>query len=428
MKLNLKLNFNLLSEYLLYIFVFFLPWQTRYIYRYMTLGGNVYEYGKLSFYLSEIIFFLLIFAFTLSNKKNNKLTKLFFVSFLFLVLASINYFFALNLELYFYGLFKLSECIIFFFILQKINFDKLKLIYVFVFSIFVNCVLAIFQFANQYIFPSKYLGVSEQLPYMGGVSVVSNVSGRFLRAYGAFPHPNIFAGFLAIAILLMVFIYFKKYKDLSIFKKTIFWFVLSVFSYCLCITFSRSAILALVVSFFVIIIFSLYTKNLKKIYPVILITVLMLISNFFIFRDLFYTRLGSQDRLEVKSYNERSVLMNQSLQLVKDNYIGGIGLNNYVYAVNDIDNSMNVWDYQPVHNVYILILCELGVFGLIVYILIFVLKILEHIKSKSFENYIFLSILILILVINLFDHYFWTSWSSLMLVFLILSLKEGKNI
>ncbi|MDD3284270.1 MAG: O-antigen ligase family protein [Patescibacteria group bacterium] len=429
MKTSFKFNFNLITEYVFYIFVFFLSWQTRYIYEYLTLNNQIYEYGKLSFYFSELIFLILIFVFILSGKKKDKLSRIFLYSFLFLVLASINYLFALNLELYFYGLFKLTECIIFFFILQKINFDKFKLIYVFICSIFLNCVLAIFQFVNQYVFPSKYLGISEQLSYLGGVSVVSNISGRFLRVYGGFSHPNIFAGFLSIAILLMVFVYFKKYRDLGIFKKGIFWFVLSVFLYCLCITFSRSAILALFISFFIIFAFSLYSKNLKKIYPVILVAIFILITNFFIFRDLFYTRLGNEDRLEIKSYNERSVLMNQSLQLVKNDYIGGIGLNNYVYAVNNkIDNTLSIWDYQPVHNVYVLVLCEMGVLGFIVYFMIFVFKILEHIRSKNFENYIFLSILILILIISLFDHYFWTSWSSLILLFLILSLKEDRNI
>ena len=55
MAFNLKKVLNFAQEYLLYFFVFLLPWQTRYIFACLTLGEKEFEYGKLSIYLSEII-------------------------------------------------------------------------------------------------------------------------------------------------------------------------------------------------------------------------------------------------------------------------------------------------------------------------------------------------------------------------------------
>ena len=63
--------------------------------------------------------------------------------------------------------------------------------------------------------------------------------------------------------------------------------------------------------------------------------------------------------------------------------------------------------YQPIHNVYILIICELGLIALLW--LAIIIDFGRNIKRDpaSIEP-IGVSILCAIMIISLFDHYFWT--------------------
>jgi len=137
-----------------------------------------------------------------------------------------------------------------------------------------------------------------------------------------------------------------------------------------------------------------------------------------IFKDLINSRIEQQDRLEQKSINERAFLNQQSYQIIKNNWLSGVGLGNYILHVyKNINSNLNTWEYQPVHNVYLLILSELGILGLLSYLSIFIYTIFNKIKQK---NYLFILAIFAILIINFFDHYFWTSWSGLIISFIVL--------
>lgn len=421
-----KLNINIekIIEYLIYIFVFLLPFQTRYIFSYLTLGNVEFEYGKLSIYVSDIIFALIIFLFLFFKTKQIKDIKAsnqFIICFLFLIICSISYFFANYTQMYFYYFFRIIECITILFILQIIKVDTRKIFYFFISSIVFHGILGFFQFINQGIAPNKYLGIAEHLSSSGGVSVLENHAGRFLRVYGGFTHPNVFGGFIVIAIIFLLILFFTNH-NLNKSKRIVYFFILGFLMQILFLTFSRSAFLALFICLVLLFIFQILNKNYKNISMIFFFIFIICVINIFIFKDLIYSRATQTDRLELKSISERAVLNNESRVLIKNNWILGVGLGNYIpYVYNNTHLKQNIWDYQPVHNVYLLVLSELGILGLICYLSIFIYALISRIKQK---RYLFILPIIVILIINLFDHYFWTSFSGIMLSFLVLGLKK----
>lgn len=421
-----KLNISIekIIEYLIYIFVFLLPFQTRYIFSYLTLGNIEFEYGKLSIYASDIIFALILVLFLFSKIKqikNIKVSSQFMICFLFLIICSISYFFANYTQMYFYYFFRIIECITMLFILQIINVDTRKIFYFFISSIIFHGILGVFQFINQNITSNKYLGIAEHLSSAGGTSVLENHAGRFLRIYGGFTHPNVFGGFIVIAIIFLLILFFTNH-NLNKSKRIGYFLILGFLLEILFLTFSRSAFLALFICLVLLFIFQILNKNFKNVSMIFLFIFIICVINIFIFKDLIYSRATQTDRLELKSISERVVLNNESRVLIKNNWILGVGLGNYIpHVYNNTHLKQNIWDYQPVHNVYLLVLSELGILGLICYSSIFIYALIGRVKQK---NYLFILPIIVVLTINLFDHYFWTSFSGIMLSFLVLSSKK----
>ena len=272
---------------------------------------------------------------------------------------------------------------------------------------------------------NKYLGIAGQSAYQGGVSVLEGGFGRFLRVYGGFSHPNILGGFIVIAILFSIGIYLQQKKPRYYF---LFWPVLIIFSQVLIFTFSRSAILALVIALIFLFFYAYQKKLLGKLFSILGVLILVGAMNFVFFQDLMQSRLLGQDRLEIKSTQERQILEVQAKKLLSTNFIFGQGINNYIPAVfNKVDNSLSVWQYQPAHNVYLLVLIELGILGFLIYFSFIFYFLLLALKNKQILKFILGLSLIVILLISFFDHYFWTYWSGLAIIFLIIGLINKKQ-
>jgi O-antigen ligase len=134
----------------------------------------------------------------------------------------------------------------------------------------------------------------------------------------------------------------------------------------------------------------------------------------------FITRLRGGQRLEIKSVQQRLNQFDQAQQLILENWLIGIGIGNYTLAVyQEIDSQLPVWDYQPVHNIFLLVLAELGIAGVVVFVF---LCFCVFVKTWQQKNYFGLSILLALAVISFFDHYLWTLYFGVMLFWLGLGL------
>jgi O-antigen ligase len=398
-------------EYGIYLLVFLLPWQTRWIIKAGNLNGYS-EYNTYSLYGTEIILWTitLISLFYLIKNENLRFTiydlRFKILIFLFLIFSFISAVLAFNPALAFYTLLKIAEGGILAFLIYKLaNFKKI--IYAFSGGMLIQASVAFWQFFTQTSFSSKWLGMALQNASILGASVVETGSGRWLRAYGALPHPNILAGYLVIAIFLLAILYVHKESKL-VFPAII------ILSSALFLTFSRAAWIALIFCLLIFLLANLKNKtNLKKIASITIVCATIPLILSFIYTPLLKTRVEGVARLEEKSNAERMQFYRESFKIIKLHPVFGVGPGNYTLALkNEINPNLKSFAYQPTHNIYLLFISK---FGILAFLFLMILFIIYNLKLKI----IFLSP---ILILGLFDHYPISIYAGIMLVGFVVGL------
>lgn len=432
-------------EYGLYLFVFLLPRQTRLILVEGNLNGY-WEYGTIGIYATEIllwaIFLLTAVWWVVDRIKDprprgarlaqlrwaakSKFVFVFLCLFVFWSLLSI--FWADSKSLALYAWHWLLEGAGLFLVLQIIKVDIVKLVWAFVLAALIQGGLGVWQFLSQSTFASKWLGMALHDPSASGTFVVETALRRWLRAYGSLPHPNILASFLTVAMFFTIWLYQKIDYGL---KKIILPIIFIFLSLGLCVTFSKSVIGSFLIVLILWWVFSFVFKQSKEAKIDLLKFTFIFLVTAVIFGAVFWepvsTRIVGQERLEIKSTSERINYIGQAWQLIKSSPLLGVGLGNYTLAVhNEINPDLQSWDYQPVHNIYLLILTELGVIGFLIFS-VFIFYILFSIiynfrNGKIPRNIVFGLALCILLAVGFFDHYLWTLYFGAMFFWLSLGL------
>jgi hypothetical protein len=444
-------KFAKIIEYLFYLFIFLLPWQTCWIWQAGKLGESASQYLTFSLYGTEILLgLILVLAIIYKVLKrdweiaflNLKILDFYILLLLLLILAVISIFFSADKNVALYYLLRLGEGFGLLLLVINFRFSYFKTAVALVLAGLGQAILGIYQVLTQQIFASKWLGLAEQLPQTPGVSVIENGPMRWLRAYGSLPHPNILGGFLVVCVLLLIILLILSWHK---WEKIFLWICLPIILSGLFLTFSRSAFLTLAVALLFLIIFILLSRDLKArkvLRGIILVSVITIGLLAIIFRTPLLTRWQGESRTEIYSQQNRALYLDQAKNLISQNLLTGVGLGNYTLAVySQSDKSLGAYAYQPVHNVYLLVASELGIGGFIIFILIIIealrriwtYKIDEHISLlgifKLFkftgvydfyrEKYFWFlgctSIFIAILVLMAFDHYLWTLYFGIML-------------
>jgi len=422
---------NQLIKYGFYLFVFLLPWQTRWIVSDASLNGGVWEYGRMSLYGTEILLIILLILGLINwsksyfkKTKDQKLEevkeelkgqKLFII--LLIIWSGLTIFWSVDKLLAWSGLLNLIWGISIFWLIESQKIDIKKIGYALISAGVVQSLIGVWQFARQSFFISKWLGISLLNPSLTGTSVINNGSGRFLRAYGSLPHPNILAGFLVIGILIAVILINQEPT-----KKIRYLLNVAVgfLTLGLILTFSRAGWLALIISLIIFVVYNYIKKREQKkiIWPLIIIGLIFLIL-FFSYGDLFKSRLTGLERLELKSNQERISYYPQAFSIIKNNWLAGMGINNYTLILYKNNPNLNSWDYQPVHDTALLIWAEMGIIGLMLFIGIIIFTF----KNKS--NY--WPLILAILILGFFDHYFHSLYFGIMLWWLVVGINRKTN-
>ncbi len=421
---------NKLFKFFLGLFVISLPLQTRWIFSDQLFDGQIWEYGRLSLYITMIILLLSALFFALSHKKEIYFSKNKFLYFIFAYSIIISILSPIpSVSLYYLGIIYIA--ILFGYLLRFVS--KTWILSLILFSGLIQSIIALQQLFQQKIVANKWLGIAEHLSETLGTSVVEFMDQRFLRVYGLLPHPNILAGFLFLtifsAIYLWIDIYTEKKEEKWVnflnthnVKKVIFILLTLILStYALLATFSRSAVIALIISLFSVLLINIF-KNKWVIVQIILKYIVLFIVIFYSFNlyfpSLWNVRLEITGRLEAQSIEERVDSFSQiDLQDTRSIIFGqGLGMNTYfTYNTNKLSNA---YEAQPIHNIFILLFAEIGIIG--VFILLSIVK--KIIKSAKEADLLSTSVLLGFGIIGLFDHYIWTSYIGWLLVCLAVSL------
>lgn len=425
-------------EYSFYFFVFVFIWQTKLI-----IKPAETNYNEIALYFNYLLLFLILLLFIFYFFRYKKeLVNNFDFSKYWIALAGMEFFIFLSIfasqarevTIFKYILFLVAIGLLF--LMTQFKFNIKKIILIFLTALFLQALLGIFQFFSQTTFEYKYLGIASHEPAVLGVSVLENDLGRFGRAYGAVDHPNIFGSLMFFAIIFVILLlidsrfglvmYCSQTKDKSTGKswaklngrKILIYSALLIFIIALMVSFSRSAFLALGLSLiFLFINFCFDKNNFKKFLPIFIFCLGSIVVFFLIFRPLIVDRFKFDSRLEKISLEERSSQLGEARKTIQANPWLGVGLGAYHQNLLNTNNNLQPYEAQPVHNVFLLSLAEIGLWGFI-FFLLFIFYIIKK-NALSWHNY---PLFIGLFVFMVLDHWLWSLPFGLLFMFFILSL------
>jgi O-antigen ligase len=262
--------------------------------------------------------------------------------------------------------------------------------------------LSLLQFNGGTSLGLSFLGESNVVSGMAGSSFIELRNTLYLRGYGTFPHPNVLGGWLIFNILLGWFLYekFKEIKDDRWGKVlSIVFMILSSLS--LILTFSRISFLVCLIVW-IAFLFKIFFKSKDK---------------NFMFIGLLSERVLNLFTGGDNSWSDRLELMRASLTMIKKNLLIGVGIGEFTSNMGDsVPRSSNgILLLQPVHNILLLIIAEIGLIGFGLYSIL----LYFFLKNRKF-NLRFVIGLVSIFIIGMFDHYLFSLPQGLVVFFLII--------
>ncbi len=419
-----------LIKYLSLFILFALPFQTRLIYKPAYLDGYFMEWFSGSIYAVEILIWIVIVLtfFRLVLNKNfwiqinqvkdirDRLMKfirptiflLFLVVYLFIVplnkdLAQIKIFFLLS-----------GACFAITLLLNKISSKQISL--VLWGGGVLQAIVGVAQFIVQRTWETKWLGWALHQQSDLGVAVLQAGGGeRWLRAYGSFGWPNDLGFYLSVIFILGFWLYQKTQneKEKIILNVGQLLIMAGIF-----FSFSRAAIIALLIGLLWI-----FWREGKKILQPLFWPIILFIILSIIYLPLLQSRVTVNNYLESRSINERFGQYQEFKNVFEKHLVLGVGPGNYVYALFVQNPDLSPWLYQPVHNVYLLFLAEWGIIGTI-FVLFLAYWFFKEVWKNNRE---ILPLWALVATAFLFDHYFYTSYSGIILICILVSLSLVKK-
>ncbi len=270
---------------------------------------------------------------------------------------------------------------------------------------------------------STFFGLASRNAAHLGDAIITVHGDRILRMYGSFPHPNIFG--VAIALVFGALATSSSRHKMAPSSLQITILITSILLVLFCI--SRSAALAMACASIAAYAVS---RQHKKILLLAFLLPVLVWSLQFISPSILALR--GQSFTEQQSIAERVEQMSTWWQVMYRDGLFGTGLYEYPQAVAQVQGaSLPAWAYQPMHNVFLLILAEVGVvgcgvlgLGVWIFLCIKTTDGRRQTTDVSESHFSTLTIYHLpsticyplfttLFSLALFDHALWTSWSGM---------------
>ncbi len=445
-----------LEKILFFIFLILIPFQLRTFVRSNPAVNG--EWNSFFIYLGDIILFLVVILFLIRKLKtkqfsisNFQFSKRHLLLLGFLLIAFVSIFISSATKISIFRWLKLAEFIILYiYVSEQIKSQKLKIkniLQIIFYSGVFQAVLAIAQFIKQSSIGIRFIEAGVFDPNSPGVANFILNGDKILRSYGSFTHPNVLAGFL----LLVIFCGYKiLLTRISNFKFQISKLILPILIFGLFLTFSRTAIVVFgTMSLLMFLIEFLKLRKLEhteqrlndgkkliKLFGLFLVScVLVIVILFPYIKARFFTISMQEQAIDLRFFYNK-----MAIQMIKEKPVLGIGVGNFVnYSQNypvytkaalkmigENTNQIPDWIYQPVHNIYLLIASEMGILGLLVFLIFIILNIWR--SNLRWEVRPLTILFVVFLIIALTDHYFWTLQQGAIIFWLGLALIFPKEI
>lgn len=407
-------------------FLIILPFQIRTVVfngSYL-LTGNFNEYTTFFLYAADMLIFLAFIFFGVAVFVGQHKSRIVFgdikISIILIVLIismMIGVIFVESAVLSFYIVFRYLELLFLYFLLVNGVLSRKQVVMFFVYAMLIQAFIAIEQYLLKSSVGLSFLGEPIISPSIEGVSKIDIGNVKVMRAYGTFLHPNILAGFLSVCLIWSYYI----------FRKNMWLFLLigSILLLALIFTFSRSAFIALGGA--ILMYFAVSNKRFPIKKMAFWAVVFLLFITIFNLESIFFTRfLGGVDA----AGQERMQYLDIGKNMLFENPMG-VGMGHFTLNMQDyLSSKLAPWVMQPVHNVYLLMANEAGVITVIIFLFLLgyifwsLLKTADKASKDSDEEFAYLQIGIftLLVIVFLFDHYFYTSYQGLVFLFIYFAL------
>ena len=394
----------------LYIFLFSFftisQFGKHFFFNFSYLSGIRIDYLAPTLYFVDILSLPLIFAvfFSIKNyfgaiKKwiRNNLVLLSFSLFLLLL----NYIFSLSKPIWIYGFFRIIQFTTIFVFFREYGHKKYIYSHVIWGLLVGSCfelILSVLQLSARHSLQGEwyYLGERYFSIFTPGIAKAYFMGKEFLRPYGTFSHPNSLGGFY---LLLYTFILTQK-KITNYLLKSLLLFVSSAL---ILISFSRSTI---VVYIFINILYIFKNKITCKtcLLAKIAIAFVLILFAFNISGDLY-------------SLQKRTDFFEKSLTIISQKPFTGVGIGSYLIAQHNFPQRFSTFFEQPVHNIFLLTIAQLGIpLSILLFTLMF-----RNIKVFLKNTYLFLPLICVVLTGSV-DHYWITLQQNVLVLVIIFGI------
>ncbi|NTW13561.1 MAG: O-antigen ligase family protein [Candidatus Moranbacteria bacterium] len=436
------------KDFLFVSFLFFLPFQTVYLLREPMIGEEKWQYGTIGIYISSaVLVFAVMIAATLKTKAFGKkafgrLIRTMWrkrrsdaLLAIFVLWASLSIFWARDHALALYG-----------FLILLVAADALmmardmvrrglldRIVVALLLGAVTQSLIGIWQFLSQDTFSSTFFGMSTHEVWQAGTSVLKNDSGRWLRAYGTFAHPNMFGLYLA-GVLLLAFWWIVVSTRLrwleKSWKRVAFSAMAAVILLGIFVSFSRLAWVGFSMGFSVL--FSEWIRRRRTTDPVtrkyvwaFFGTVLISGAVFsFLLRETTFPRFDGSTVDREGSVTDRMTTYRDAVRVIRERPLLGSGIWNSTAELISLDPGRSIWNIQPAHDVPLLVVAELGIPGLVLLICFLVSLTSEMIKKRSATA----TVMFLLFVPSLlFDHFLWDSVSGMLFLTTLLGIASSDD-
>jgi len=227
---------------------------------------------------------------------------------------------------------------------------------------------------------------------------------KVIRGYGTFLHPNV----LGVYLMTLLFVCLPHLKRFSL----VLWPAILLLG--IYLTGSRAAMLTTGVLLFLFLFFKFVRgAYLKKVFCFGILGLFLAINAWFFLNS---------DKVTVKStsFAERIEQNVISQKMFKTHWYG-VGVDQFTLTMEEqASRKLKPWNFQPVHNVYFLVLNETGFQGLLLLLLMIVFSLKAYFKKES-ESIAKMLAFFGLLIVASFDHLLWTSYMGPLLIGLVLS-------
>lgn len=269
-------------------------------------------------------------------------------------------------------------------------------------------ILAVAQFHVEQI--REFSTIGYHLPRMtdSGAATLDIAGTKVLRAYGTFPHPNVLGGFLAVCLVFLL----NVSRETKL-KAILCAITAGILAWGLLVSFSRSAWLTATIILLYFLAKNLAKKRFKTAFLVTLLGVISTLILIGFYSDLVIPRsLETVDNDPAIEY--RADFNDMALTLFKERPIFGVGLGQYIRTAEHAFH-VEPWQYQPPHNIFLLIAATTGLLGLITLLYV-------GTRIRFTWNTQKIAIILALLVIGSLDHYLLTIQQGQILLLTAISL------